>query len=119
MAPRTLEPHHHLDRLLRGDHPDTRYHWHHVLRVMEVVCGEHTTAHAEILRRVVTHDGRLRIHPSHGMPHALPPEEMLRLLAVQALSRWDRVRHRDVIQHAAAHADHDLVAHTAHALLRS
>lgn len=118
MASRTLAPHHHLDKLLRGDHPANRYHWHHVLRVMEVVCGERTTAHANILRRVATFDGQLKLDSSHGLSHALPPEAMLRMLAVQTLGKWDRARHRDVIRHVALHTDHDVVAHVAREALK-
>jgi hypothetical protein len=117
MASRTLMPHHHLDKLLRGEHPANHYHWHHVLRVMEVVCGEETTSHVQVLRRVATFDGALRVHPSHGLSHALPPEEMLRMLAIQTLRGWHRTQHRDVIRHVAETSQHDVVAHVArHAL---
>ena len=117
MASRPLLPHHHLDRILRGDHPSNHYHWHHVLRIMEVVCSEPRAEHVRLLYRVARFDGTLRLDPGHGLSHALPPEEMLRMLAVQALRAWHRTRHRDVIRHVAAATEHDLVAQVAlHAL---
>ena len=113
MASRGLVSHQHLDRLLRGNHPANRYHWHHVLRVMEEVCAEPTAAHIKILRRVAVFAGRYTIHPRHGLPHAMPAEEMLRMLAVQALRRWHPTRHRDVIRHVLSHTEYDVVAHVA------
>jgi hypothetical protein len=110
MASRALQPHQHLDRILRGAHPPTRYHWHHVLGAMEWVCADQSDVHVKLLRRVATFEGSLRLNPSHGLSHALPPEEMLRLIAVQTLRGWHRTRHRDVIRQAAERTEHDLVA---------
>jgi hypothetical protein len=42
----------------------------------------------------------------------MSPEDFLRMVAVQTLGDWDRVRHRDAIRRAAVLADHEqVVAH--------
>ena len=41
----------------------------------------------QVLREVLRYEGRLRLTVTHELPHSLPPEEMLKSLAVQALAR--------------------------------
>src|SRR5579864_3403576 len=41
-----------------------------------------------LLLDVIRFEGRLRLAVSSEMPHSMPPEEMLKSLAIQALGRW-------------------------------
>jgi len=96
----------------------TPHHWHHVLGAMQVVTARHTAGSVALLREVAQFAGRLALDESHGLPHAMPPEDLLRGLAVQALGRWDRSRHRDVIARVASRADDGPLAAMARAALR-
>ncbi len=108
----------HLDRLLRGDHPPGHYHWHHVLGAIDVVATEPSARHATLLRRVARYRGRLQIDHRYGISHAMPPEEVLRCIAVRALGRWDRHKHAAVIREVAEGAEYAIVAQVARDALR-
>ena len=101
------EAHEHLHRLLDGDHPPGEYDWHHVLGVMHEVGSRRTPQHERALRRAALFEGRFNISRRAGLPHARPPEEMVRALAVRTLRRWDRHRHAATIRRASALAEHD------------
>lgn len=103
--------HHHLRTLLAGEGIAGRLaHWHHVHAILHAVTAEESEESHALLRDVATFAGTLELDARHGLPHSMPPEEMLRSVAVQTLGRWDRHRHRDVIGHVAAHAGTDHLA---------
>lgn len=102
--------------MMDGDHPPGHYHWQHVLAAVDAVSDVRTAAHERVLRRAARFTGRLDLDHSHGLPHSMPPEDMVRILAVRQLAAWDRRRHADVIEHVARTAERDAVAHTARAL---
>ncbi len=104
-------------RCIRHVLTGTPHHWQHVLGAMQVVTGTRTAESAAVLREVARFEGRLALHPAQGLPHALPPEDLLRGLAVQALGRWDRSRHRDVIELVLARAEAGPLAAMARAAL--
>ncbi len=104
--------------MLTGSHPPGHYHWHHVLGVLDVVAGAHTTRHATLLRRVARYRGTLQIDHRYGISHAMPPEEVLRCIAVRALGRWDRHKHAAVIREVADSAEYAIVAQVACEALR-
>lgn len=107
----------HLRILLSGDHSPRRYHWHHILGMMTAVCDERSAAHERVLRSVATFTGKYKIDPSHGLPHSMPPEELLRSLAAQTLASWNKSRHRALLKKVAEEAEHDIVTHVVrHAL---
>lgn len=54
-----------------------------------------------VLRSVLEFRGRVALAEGSELPHAMPPEEMLRAHAAQALARVDLERHRDAIQRVA------------------
>ena len=109
----------HLDRMLRGSHPPGHYHWHHVLGVLDVVAGRHTAAHVALLRRVARYQGTLQIDHRYGISHAMPPEEVLRCIAVRALGRWDRRKHGALIREVAERAEYPIVAQVAQEALKA
>ncbi len=117
-APAPRAAHEHLHRLLDGHHAPGEYHWQHVLAILHTVTGERTPAHERVLRRAAVHEGTLRLDPRAGLPHALPPEEMVRCVAVRQLAKWDREGHARAIRRAAAVADHERAVHEAAAALR-
>jgi hypothetical protein len=41
-----------------------------------------------LLVEILRFEGRLRLTVSSDLPHSMPPEDMLKSLAVQALARW-------------------------------
>ena len=99
--------HEHLHRLLDGTHPPGAYHWHHLLAIVHEVAGERTPAHERALRRAALFEGRFSLDPRAGLPHSMPPEEMVRSLAVRQLASWDRRKHAAVIRQAVELADHE------------
>ena len=109
------EAHEHLHRLLDGTHPAGAYHWHHVLAIVQEVSSRRTPAHERVLRRAAEFEGRFKLDPRAGLPHALPPEEMVRAIAVRQLGAWNRKRHAAVIRRAAAAANHERTSHEARA----
>jgi aminoglycoside/choline kinase family phosphotransferase len=81
-----------------GSHP-----WTGILAAMNSVTAERTDETETLLRKLLTDfDRRLLLDPSAGASHAMPPEDLLRAIAIQALGSWDLARHRDVI---LPHAD--------------
>jgi hypothetical protein len=54
-----------------------------------------------ILRDVLAFKGRIALAEGSELPHAMPPEEMLKAQVVQALARADLEKHRDAIQRVA------------------
>ena len=117
MTPRKAQPagaaHEHLHRLLDGTHPPRAYHWHHVLAMVHEVSSTRTPAHERVLRRAAEHARPFELDPRSGMPHAMPPEEMVRCLAVRQLAKWDRTKHAAVIRRAVEKSNHERVAHEA------
>ena len=114
--------HLHLERMLGAPVPEPgepAYHWHHVLGALHAVCAEPSPESEAVLRRVAAFEGRYRLDPEAGLPHAMSPEDLLRSLAVQTLAQWDRERHRDVIARAAELSDSDHVAAIARSVLGS
>lgn len=101
------EAHEHLHRLLDGKHPAGAYNWHHVLAIVQEVSSRRTPAHERVLRRAAEFEGRFRLDPRAGLPHAMPPEEMVRAIAVRQLGTWDRKRHAAVIRRAVTKSDHE------------
>jgi hypothetical protein len=54
-----------------------------------------------VLRDVLDFRGHIALAEGSELPHAMPPEEMLKAHVVQALARADLAKHRDVIQRVA------------------
>jgi len=46
-----------------------------------------------VLLEILRFEGRLQIDLSSEMPHSMPPEDMLKSLAIQALARWTGLAH--------------------------
>jgi hypothetical protein len=51
-----------------------------------------------LLLDVIRFEGRLRLVESSEMPHSMPPEDMLKSLAIQALARWTGLAHLHEMQ---------------------
>ena len=114
-APLTAEAH--LQRLLSGSQSSRTYQWHHVLAIAAAVTAKRTSRRETLLRRAALYQGTFRLDPSHGMPHAMPPEDVLRCIAVQALGKWDPRQHRYVSRLVADTAEREMVAEIARAAL--
>jgi hypothetical protein len=91
---------------LRGEGAEG-VHWHRLMSAMREVAGGAEVAgglpeeSVAILHSVLEFRGRVVIAEGSELPHAMPPEEMLRAHAVQALGRADLERHRAAIQRVA------------------
>src|SRR5262245_30938165 len=46
-----------------------------------------------LLLEILHFNGRLRLSESSELPHSMPPEDMLKSLAVQALAKWTGLTH--------------------------
>jgi uncharacterized protein (DUF2384 family) len=110
---------------LRGDSPEG-VHWHRLMAAMREVAGgaaatgglpEESVA---LLRSVMEFRGHIALSAGSELPHSMPPEEMLRAHAVQALGRADLERHRDAIQRVAESPDSsERLAEIARGVLRA
>ena len=54
-----------------------------------------------VLRAVLAFEGRIALTEGSELPHAMPPEEMLKAHVVQALARANLEKHREAIQRVA------------------
>jgi hypothetical protein len=67
---------------------------------------------------VLRFKGRLRLAPSCELPHSMPPEEMLKSLALQALGKWTGVAYLPEMQQVAATTSSPVLAGIAKAVIR-
>src|ERR1700683_1575441 len=51
-----------------------------------------------LLLDVIRFEGRLQLVESSELPHSMPPEDMLKSLAIQALARWTGLVHLHEMQ---------------------
>lgn len=51
-----------------------------------------------ILLRILQFDGRLRLEVTSDLPHSMTPEEMLKSLSIQALTKWTGLTYLSPIQ---------------------
>lgn len=114
-APRTPEAH--LRRLLDGKSRGAAYHWHHVLAIAEAITAERSPERERLLCRVALFNGRFHLDATHGLSHAMPPEDVFRCIAVVALGRWNRRKHRTVIRRVRDNAEREAVIETARSAL--
>jgi hypothetical protein len=93
--------------------------WHRLMAAMRAVAGGGPSGvqgnapdgggpsaeSVAVLRSVLEFRGRVALAPGSELPHSMPPEEMLRAHAAQALGRVDLEGHRDAIQRVADSPD--------------
>lgn len=91
--------------------------WAAIKQAMDQVMQDKSDQSADVLTSAALFRGMLTLQPGAALPHALSPEDHLRLLAIQTLGRWDPVKHRDTILRAAALADSDVISHMATMIL--
>ncbi len=74
--------------------PGAVYRWEELLADLWPALSSPVTADGErLLLEILRFAGRLQIDLSSEMPHSMPPEDMLKSLAVQALARWTGLAH--------------------------
>ncbi len=59
-----------------------------MLELLPAISSPPTSETERVLLGIVRFEGRLRLTVSSDMPHSMPPEDMLKSLAIQALARW-------------------------------
>ncbi len=59
-----------------------------ILELVPTISSPLTPETERLLIRIVRFEGLLRLTVSSDMPHCMPPEDMLKSLAIQALARW-------------------------------
>jgi hypothetical protein len=70
------------------------YRWEDVMMELLPLITSPLSPDAErLLLEVLRFDGRLRLVVSYDMPHSMPPTEMLKSLAVQAIAKWTGLDH--------------------------
>ena len=73
--------------------------WGEVMGELWPVISSPLSADGErLLLEVIHHHGQLRLTETAELPHSLPPDEMLKSLAVQALARWTRLTYLTDLQ---------------------
>lgn len=95
-----------------------KVHWPHVLGMIDELRQDPSPEAEAALVEAVTHEGEIRLDPGPGYPHSMPPEELLKLLALQLLARRNLSRHRKLIRRIAANARSERVRETARQLSR-
>ncbi len=79
--------------------PAGGYRWEELLADLWPALSSPLTAEAErLLLEILRFAGRLQIDLSSEMPHSMPPEDMLKSLAIQALARWTGLAHLHEMQ---------------------
>ena len=110
--------HDHLRRLLAGgNHQGVRFHWHHVLGLMQALSVDPSDETEQILVEAATFKAQLLLEPGPGMPHSMPPEFLLRSLAMQLLARRDRKRYRALFRQIARTSPSERLAEMARSYL--
>ncbi len=92
--------------------------WHQVKLAFHQVMQDRSPESEDVLHRFLLFQGELPLQPTGEFPHALSPEDHLRMLAMQTLAGWDREKHRAAIIQAAGLADSDAVGDMARAVLQ-
>lgn len=106
--------HDHLRRLLAGENAQgVRYRWHHALGLMHALSSDPSDETGQLLVEVALFEGRLALDETAGMPHSMPPEELLRALAIQLLARRDRAAHQRLFRRLARTVRSDRLAELA------
>jgi hypothetical protein len=59
-----------------------------MLELWPVISSPLTWEAEELLIEILRFEGRLWLTVSPDLPHSMPPEDMLKALAIQALGRW-------------------------------
>jgi hypothetical protein len=72
-----------------------------------------------LLLDVIHHHGRLRLTETAELPHSLPPDEMLKSLAVQALARWTRLTYLTELQRLELTASSPALQSTVRAVIQT
>ena len=91
--------------------------WSHVMANMGAIRQDRSADSVAVLRDLARFRGTFDVDDSHGLTHALPPEEVTRMVAVQTLADWDLEAHRDVIQEVMDQAEFEQVAAVARGAL--
>lgn len=112
------QAHDYLRQVLGGAPTGTVAHpWHDVKQAFHQVMADRSPDSEEVLRGFLLFQGEIALQPAGSLPHALSPEDHLRILAMQTLAGWDREKHRAAISRAVDLADSDAVADIARAVL--
>jgi hypothetical protein len=64
-----------------------------MMELWPVISSPLTWEGERLLLDLIRFEGRLRLAVSSEMPHSMPPEDMLKSLAIQALARWTGLAH--------------------------
>ncbi len=59
-----------------------------MLELLPAISSPLTSETERLLVGIVRFEGRLRLTIAPDMPHSMPPEDMLKSLAIQAFARW-------------------------------
>ncbi len=83
-----------LRRAIAGAAPAGGYRWEELLADLWPALSSPLTVEGErLLLEILRFEGRLQIDLSSEMPHSMPPEDMLKSLAIQALAKWTGLSH--------------------------
>src|SRR5947208_2811595 len=77
--------------------------WDDVVRAMHRVIETRTPESEDLLRAVLVYRGSVPFG-AQLLPHSQPPLELMHMMALQTLAKWDRVKHRDIFSYVAANA---------------
>lgn len=64
-----------------------------MMELWPVISAPLTWEGERLLLDLIRFEGRLRLDVSSEMPHSIPPEDMLKSLAIQALAQWTGLAH--------------------------
>jgi len=102
-------------QLLRGALRGRAENWERLRAALRQVTAAPSRQSESVLRALLGRDFQVRLETGSEAPHAMSAEDMLRSEAIQALSRWNRSRHRDVIAGAGRRSSSPLLAEIARA----
>ncbi len=84
----------------------------------EVASSPPTPEGEQLLLDIIRFEGRIRLSPTSELPHSLSPEDMLKSLAIQALTRWTALTYLLEIRRTRAVATSPMLTAVARAVAK-
>jgi hypothetical protein len=106
-----------LGEAINANPNPTHFHWQQILSSLNEVIAHHSSESEAVLRAILEYDGPVPINGS-ASSHSLSPEDMMRSIAIQTLAKWDKDKHKDLIEKVAKKTDSHLLAAIANAQLK-
>jgi hypothetical protein len=108
-----------LEGIVAARETGEEYRWEQLLSAMRsLISGPPIPEVERLLVALLRFDGEIRLHPDSELPHSMPPEEMLKSLALQTLARWAGLTYLREMQRVQATAASPVLAGIARTVIQ-